>query len=98
VQEHNDKSYLNTPGATEVAAKLGSEDPSLPFFAFLNAKGQFVVNSLRPVAGKPAGANIGYPGQPEEVDWFMHMLKEGAPGLTADNARLIENYLRNQKR
>jgi uncharacterized protein with NAD-binding domain and iron-sulfur cluster len=37
---------------------------------------------------------IGYPTEPEEIDWFMTMLKKGAPSLTRDDAQVIEQWLR----
>jgi hypothetical protein len=98
VQEHGDKAVLNTPGGPELETALGSKGSGLPFFAFLDASGKLIVNSNRPVKGKPAGVNIGHPMEPEEVDWFMAMLKQAVPALTPDEARVIENYLRSQKK
>jgi hypothetical protein len=49
------------------------------------------------VAGKAEGTNIGHPVEPEEVDWFMVMLKKAAAQLSPEEARVVETYLRNQK-
>jgi hypothetical protein len=97
VQEHGDKAGLNTPGGAELQRAMGSKGLGLPFFAFLDASGKLIVNSLRPVRGKPAGVNIGHPFEPEEVDWFMVMLGKAVPALTPGETRPIESYLRNQK-
>lgn len=51
----------------------------------------------RRLAG-PEGANIGHPDKPEEVDWFMEMLAKAVPGLTPDDARVVENALRSQSK
>ncbi|MBZ5584054.1 MAG: hypothetical protein LAQ30_17950 [Acidobacteriia bacterium] len=98
VQEREEKTALNTPGGEEVMAKLGGKDAGLPFFAFLDAKGDAIVNSMRPVAGKPKPTNIGHPAQPEEVDWFMVMVKKAAPAISPEEAKVLEDWLRNQKK
>ena len=94
VDEHGDKASLDNPGGEAVRKRLGAGDATgLPFFAFLDPAGHVLINSNRPVAGKPA-ENIGFPSAPEEVDWFMTMLHRAAPELTADQTRLIEAKLR----
>jgi hypothetical protein len=98
VQEHADKASLETPGGTALAAQFGHKGNSLPFFAFLDERGELIANSYRPVPGKPAGANIGHPMEPEEVDYFMVMLGKAVPALSPEDTQLIEHYLRNQKR
>lgn len=98
VQEHNEKEKLNqNPGGEELMAKAGGAKTGLPFFAFLDSKGQSIVNSLRPVEGK-APTNIGHPMEPEEVDWFMVMVKKAAPAMSADDARTVETWLREQRK
>ncbi len=94
VQEHEGKTSLNSPGGDEVLVKTGGKDSGLPFFAFLSEKGETTVNSRRP----SSGANIGYPYEPEEIDWFLAMVKKAAPGISRDEADTIERYLRNQKK
>ena len=41
-----------------------------------------------------AGGGIGFPTEPEEIAWLINMLKKGAPLLTSDEARVVENALR----
>ena len=93
VQEHGDKKALDNAGADEVMKQVGAKDEGLPFFAFLNEKGETLVNSNRPGAG-----NIGHPFKPEEVDWFLDMLKKGAPAMSPSEAKVLETYLRAQKK
>ena len=52
-----------------------------------------VVNSLR-----PQGGNIGHPMEPYEVDWFLAMVKRAVPAMTAEEAKVLENWLRAQKK
>jgi hypothetical protein len=98
VQERGDKVSLDTPGGAELEDQLGSRGNGLPFFAFLDEHGELIANSNRPVPGKPEGANIGHPMEPEEVDHFMWMLNKAVLSLSPADSQLIENYLRNQKR
>jgi hypothetical protein len=98
VQEGDEKTkLLQNPGGEEVMARFGGKGAGLPFLVFLDAKGGAIVNSLRPVPGKTQGANVGHPWEPEEVDWFMTMLKKAAPTLAVAEARTIDDWLRGQK-
>ncbi len=90
---------LNSPGGEELMAKLGGANAKegiggVPFLVFLDANGEAIVNSNRPVKGRAGGANIGYPSEPEEIDWFMVMLKRAVPAMTAEESRTIEEWLR----
>ena len=98
VQEHGDKANLETPGGWALAAQLGAKDTSLPFFAFLDEQGELIANSYRPLPGKARAANIGHPWEPEEIDYFMVMLRKAVPALSPQDTQPIESYLRNQKR
>jgi thioredoxin-related protein len=85
---------LNNPGGEKLVADLGGEAGGVPFLVFLDAQGRPLINSLRPVKGKAKGENVGYPALPEEIDWFMNMLRQTLPSLTAPDARSIETWLR----
>lgn len=97
MQESDEKAKLNqNPGGEEAMAKVGGEKMGLPFIAFLDANGQLIINSRRQADGKDAG-NIGHPYQPEEVDWFITMVKKAAPSVTAADVRILDEWLRGQK-
>lgn len=93
MQERGDKEKLNHPGGDKVMETVGGKSAGLPFIAFLDAKGELVVNGNRPGKG-----NIGHPFAPEEVDWFMQMLAKAAPAMTAAEKKTIENWLQSQKK
>jgi len=94
VDEHGNKANLDSPGGDQLRKRLGGGDSGgLPFFAFVDPAGQVLVNSNRPVPGKP-GENVGFPSAPEEVDWFMTMLRRAAPALGPEQRRVIEARLR----
>jgi thioredoxin-related protein len=91
------KPELNTPGGDELLMKLAAKEPhtsGVPFLIFLDPAGKPIVNSDRPVPGKPVGDNIGYPVAPEEIVWFMEMLKRGAPEMPKAEAQQIESWLK----
>jgi hypothetical protein len=52
-----------------------------------------IVNSLR-----GGTANIGYPGEPHEIDWFMVMLQKAAPKMSKAERAAIEGKLRSYRR
>jgi thioredoxin-related protein len=93
-EEHGKHPELNSPGGERLVADFGGQNADVPFIVILDDEGQLLVNSNRPVNGKPNGENVGYPALPVEIDWFMQMLKKTVPSMTAPDARTIENWLR----
>jgi len=93
VSERPEKKQLENAGGMGVLRKAGGDNAGLPFLAFLNAKGELIINSKR-----DGHDNIGYPYQPEEVAWFMTMLGKAATDMTESERQVIENYLRKQKK
>ena len=87
VQEHGKDKALENAGADELLKQLGGPD-GLPYSVFLGADGSMIVNSKR------EGMNIGYPAQPNEVDWFLQMIKKAAPAITQSDLKTIEMALR----
>jgi hypothetical protein len=90
VQENEKNRALENPGAEALLKKLGGP-AGLPYSAFLDARGTLIVNS------KQNGENIGYPGQPNEIDWFLQMMKKAAPKMSAEDLNTIEAALRKPK-
>ena len=91
VQEHDKNKALENPGADALLKNLGGP-AGLPYSAFLDAKGALIVNS------KLKGENIGYPGDPSDIDWFIQMMKKAAPNMSPDDLKTIETALRNFKK
>jgi hypothetical protein len=86
---------LNNPKSDTLVRQFGDGDKGgLPFIVFLDPKGGLIVNSNRPSKRKSTGENIGYPSAPEEIDWFMVMIKKAAPALTENDAVIVEEWLR----
>jgi len=78
--------------------KFGGKNAGLPFFAFVDAKGELIVNTMRPTGSGAETSNIGHPFAPEEIAWFMKMLNKAAPGMTSAEGQKIEGWLKQQKK
>jgi hypothetical protein len=90
-QENEANKALENPGGDALFKQLGGPS-GLPYSAFLDAKGALIVNSKRD------GENIGYPAQPAEIDWLIHMMKMAAPSMSQDDLKTIETALRSFKK
>jgi len=91
VQEKEKDKALENPGAEALLQKVGGPG-GLPYSAFVSEKGALIVNSKR------NGQNIGYPGAPEEIDWFIQMMKKAAPAMEEQDIKTIETALRTPKK
>jgi thiol-disulfide isomerase/thioredoxin len=91
IKEKEQDKALENPGADEVFQKFGGPS-GIPLFAFLDAKGTLLINSKRD------GKNIGYPTEPQEIDWFVKMMKQAAPNISPEDIKVIETALMNFKK
>jgi thioredoxin-related protein len=91
VQENNKNKALENPGADALLKELGGP-AGLPYFAFLDSKGQMIANS------KLNGETIGYPAEPGEIDYFVQLMKKAAPKMQESDLKIIETALREFKR
>ena len=97
VQENEQNKALENAGADAWLKKIGGPE-GLPFSAFLDSKGKLIVNSKMSSDNGPPGGNIGFPSVPEEIDWFLAMMKKAASKLAEDDLKLMETALRTQKK
>ena len=70
---------------------------------FAHAEAPTADQVLSPVKAKAAAEhktclNIGYPGQPEEIDWFIQMMRKAAPNMSQDDLKAIETALKSCKK
>jgi hypothetical protein len=88
----NDSRHADTPGGVSLRTTLGARgEPGFPFLVITDANGQPIVNSYR---NGDTGNNIGYPAMPVEFDWYIEMLKRGAPSLAQGDLDSTRNWLR----
>src|SRR5688500_6087166 len=71
------KDANTNPGATVYDEKYGPSR-GVPFHAFVTPEGKEIVDSNE----NGDGGNIGYPAAPNEIAWFMAMVKKAAPKIT----------------
>jgi hypothetical protein len=88
VQESEDKKDLDNPGGDALLESLGGKDQGIPYYAILSPK-----NETLAVSKNDKGNNIGYPGQDDEIQHFMKMLRSTSSHLTDTDASLIETKL-----
>jgi hypothetical protein len=90
----SDHHHANTPGGVAFEDSVGGQGAGWPFLVILNASGQPLIDSNRPDAKSRSGkSNIGYPAAPEEVDWFITMLRRTAPALSQHDLSTIHAWL-----
>lgn len=97
VQENEKNKALENAGADAWLKKVGGPE-GLPFSAFLDSHGTLIVNSKRSSSTGSDGGNIGFPFEPQEVDWFVTMMKKAAPKIAEADLKVIEASLRAQKK
>lgn len=86
-----DPNHADTPGGVTLRTALGAKgDPGYPFLVMTDENGAPIINSYR--NGDPDN-NIGYPAVPVEFDWYIEMLKRGAPSLTSADLQATRTWL-----
>jgi len=90
VMENGPKvAQLENPGGKEIMAQLGGQKSGLPFYAWTDAKGKKLADSN----AMPKNANIGYPGEPDEIETFVGLIKQTAPNWSAQDLKSLHDYL-----
>lgn len=93
VDEFSKNKALDNPGGDALMKKLGGPS-GMPYSAFVDAHGELIINAICPTNN----INIGFPGEPWEVDWFVVMMRKAAPQMSDDDVKVIETALRNPKK
>ena len=75
-------------GAELLQRYRGDRDGGIPWFVFLDADGEAVVDSTGP------DGNVGFPVMPAEIDHFVAMLRKAKRRMTAEQIDAIERALR----
>ncbi|MGH9588519.1 MAG: DUF255 domain-containing protein [Acidobacteriaceae bacterium] len=90
----NDSRHANTPGGVAFENSVGGKGAGWPFLVILNADGKPLVDSNRPDSRSRSGkSNIGYPAAPEEVDWFVAMLRRSTPSISRHDLDTVHAWL-----
>lgn len=95
--EEEKNQALNNPGADKLMVKFGGTE-EVPYYAFLDAQGELIINSKRPSSGDPAGENIAFPVDPKELAWFQQMLQKAAPKISKGELAIVESTLKSMSK
>lgn len=88
----DDPKHADTPGGDKLRAELGAKgEPGFPFIVMTDENGKPIVNSY--IKNKQ-DQNTGYPVEPQEIDWYMEMLKRAAPTLTKADRTETRTWLK----
>ena len=99
VLESKGKEDLENSGSLEVLKKYKGEKAGLPFWVILDAKGNLLADSqIRPAgAGLDSpGENTGCPSTPNEVAYFVKVLKTTSRLTESDLSVIEKRFLKNQ--
>lgn len=91
-EREGDPRHADTPGGGALRSALGGVgEPGFPFLVMTDGSGAPIVNSYR---NGNTGDNIGYPVLPQEIDWYLEMMKRAAPSLSAEDLATTRTWLR----
>ncbi|MEJ0102395.1 MAG: thioredoxin family protein [Bacteroidota bacterium] len=98
VQESKNKKNLENPGAMDLLAKHNGSDQGIPFWLVFDKNGKLLADSQIRAEGEgfeKKGQNSGCPAAPEEVSYFLTVLKKTSritePQLAIIEKRFLEN-------
>lgn len=90
VDESKGKEQLENPGADAFRAKYDGDKQGIPFWLIFDATGNLLEDS------KGAdGNNIGCPARPEEVDYFINILKKTSKLNQNQLEQIRQRFLKN---
>lgn len=96
VQESPKNKHLENEGAQELMVKHNGDKQGIPFWLIFNPKGELLADSRMETInkeGKTVLANTGCPAQPEEVDYFIKVLKQNTKLTDEELAVVRDKFL-----
>jgi hypothetical protein len=83
------KDQNTNPGGEVYEKKYGPAE-GVPYHLFLKPDGEEIIDSKE----DGTGGNIGYPAAPNEIAWFMKMVKKAAPRISDKDLAILEAKLK----
>lgn len=96
VDESAEKKQLETPGAEAFRAQYGGHNQGIPFWLVFDKDGNLLADSMKPDGSPNGKINSGCPAEPEEVEYFIGVLKK-TTRLKEDQLEKIEKRFRKNK-
>ena len=95
VDESKDKKDLENPGAAALRTKYHGDQQGIPYWFILDKNGKLLADSrLHSDDGKVTGNNVGCPAQPDEVAYFIRVLKKTSDLTDAQLEMIKERFLK----
>lgn len=96
IDESPEKKMFENPGAAELRTKYMGDHQGIPYWFIINANGKLLADSrLHSEDGKVTGNNVGCPAKPEEVDYFVRVIKETSKLNDIQLASIRERFSKN---
>lgn len=90
VDENYGKKDLENPGANELRTQFHGDQQGIPFWVIIDKNGKVLADSrIHSDDGKLNGNNVGCPSRPDEITYFIKVLKKTSP-MTDDQLALIQ--------
>lgn len=98
VDESGEKKELENPGASSLLKEYHGDQQGIPFWFIINKNGKFLADSrLHSDDGKVTGNNVGCPTQPDEVAYFIKILKKTSRLTDTQLAMIQARFLKISK-
>jgi thioredoxin-related protein len=96
--ESPEKKNLENPGAAELRTKYKGDKQGIPYWFILDANGKLLADSrLHSDDGKVTGNNVGCPAQPDEVNYFIRVIKKTSDLNDMQLALIHERFSKNRE-
>lgn len=92
VYESEGKKNLENPGALELLTRYGGNDQGIPFWVILDSKGKLLADSFY-----EKDKNSGCPAQPQEVAYFVNVLKKHTAITETEATSVSARFARNAR-
>lgn len=90
VDESKDKKDLENPGASELRDQYHGDGQGIPFWFILDKDGKLLADSRIVDANGNIGNSVGCPAEPQEVNYFIEVLKKSS-SLNDGDLKLIHD-------
>ncbi len=95
IDESKDKKDLENPGAQAIRTQYHGNEQGLPYWFILDKNGKLIADSRLIDSSGKQGNNIGCPSQPDEVDYFIKVMRKSSPLKEADLQLIRARFLKN---
>jgi thioredoxin-related protein len=94
LDESAGKKNLENPGAAALRTKYHGDDQGIPYWFIIDKNGKLLADSrLHSETGEVTGNNVGCPVQPDEVAYFIRVLKKTSHLSAAQLALIQKRFL-----